>query len=98
MKVAKSIRFLYDELYPAQLILKEKVDQILSGKKDRRWHYFSRLKELESFAQKLETGRIDNPKRPEDFFGCTLVVENQASVPAAEKRKRPKFDPLPLRA
>jgi ppGpp synthetase/RelA/SpoT-type nucleotidyltranferase len=85
MKVGKSIRSLYDELFASQSILKAKVDQLLAGKKDPRWHYFSRLKELESFAQKLETGRIGEPKRPEDFFGCTLVVENQSSIPKAEK-------------
>ena len=85
MKVSKSIRSLYDELLSSQQILKTKVDQILTGKKDPRWHYFSRLKELESFAQKLETGRVGDPKKPEDFFGCTLVVENQASIPKAEK-------------
>lgn len=85
MKVAKSIRSLYDELLLSQSILKEKVDQVLCGKKDERWHYFSRLKGLESFAQKLETGRIGDPRMPEDFFACTLVVENQASIPKAEE-------------
>ena len=84
MKIPQSVRALYQELSPRYKTLKEKVDRLLVSKKQPRWHYESRLKELESFAQKLETGREKRPDRPEDFFACTLVVENHSRIQEAE--------------
>jgi ppGpp synthetase/RelA/SpoT-type nucleotidyltranferase len=52
----------------------------MNSSKKPEWFYRSRVKELESFAQKLETGRVDNPSKMEDFFACTLVVENRSSI------------------
>ncbi len=43
------------------------------------------MKSEESFALKLETGRAKDPSMLEDFFACTLVVENRARIPEAEK-------------
>lgn len=49
----------------------------------RRWHYEARVKELDSFAMKVETGRVSALEGLEDFFGCTLVVQNSSQIPDA---------------
>lgn len=48
------------------------------------WFFISRLKEQESFALKIETGRVADPRRMEDFFACTIVVPTLAQVSVAE--------------
>jgi hypothetical protein len=40
------------------------------------WFFTWRLKELESFALKIETGRVSNPVALEDFFACTIVLRS----------------------
>ncbi len=84
MKVPKSVRDLHAGLLPTYNNLKNMVDTKVSAIKEKRWHYESRLKQLESFAQKLETGRVTDCTRPDDLFACCLVVENQASISKAE--------------
>jgi len=91
MKVPKSIRDAYRDQEERYSLLKQWVDDTLQSIKDPRWHYESRVKELESYALKLETGRFDDPYRIEDFFACTLVVENLDSVSRAETLVRGKF-------
>ena len=85
MKIPRSVRDLYAELTPAYAALKERVDVLITSRKESRWHYESRLKSAESFALKLETGRCADPSMVEDFFACTLVVENHARVHIAEE-------------
>jgi ppGpp synthetase/RelA/SpoT-type nucleotidyltranferase len=85
MKIPKSIRDLYRDLLPRYQRLKEAVDALVQGRKQTRWHYEGRIKQEESFAQKLETGREKNPGMPEDLFACTLVVENHARIAVAEQ-------------
>ncbi len=58
-------------------------EQILSLKKPR-WHYESRVKQLVSFALKIETGRFKEPAALEDFFACTIVVANASELEQAE--------------
>lgn len=84
MKIPNSIRLLYDELYEINKKLKIKVDERIRSFKEDRWHYESRLKSLESYALKIETGRISKPSELEDFFACTLVVENKSTLEKAE--------------
>ncbi|NJM39238.1 MAG: hypothetical protein HC845_16080, partial [Akkermansiaceae bacterium] len=69
------------------------MDLLLKGKIRNRWHYESRLKAEESYAQKLETGREASAKSPEDFFGCTIVVENHATVSTARDYVLELFKP-----
>jgi hypothetical protein len=76
MKVIQSIEYLYEGQKGINEKLKAKVDDTFKVFMKPTWHYFSRVKELESYALKLETGRVSKPKKLEDFFGCTLVVEN----------------------
>ncbi|MBL8891536.1 MAG: hypothetical protein JNL67_16270 [Planctomycetaceae bacterium] len=84
MKIARAVRELYKDLVEKHSRLKESVDTLIQSRKEQRWHYESRVKGEESFALKLETGRIENPSAPEDFFACTIVVENHARIAAAE--------------
>ena len=84
MKIPLSIRDLYQVLLPRYLTLKKHVDLRFQHSKEARWHYESRIKSEESFALKLETGRVADPSAPEDFFACCVVVENLARVSDAE--------------
>ena len=80
MKVPGSVRDAYEQCHELQDALKERVDGLLRAQKQPRWHYESRVKDLESYALKLETGRVADPLALEDFFACTLVVENHKAV------------------
>jgi ppGpp synthetase/RelA/SpoT-type nucleotidyltranferase len=85
MKVPTSIRNVYNDLKEKYTLLEERVENTLSNLKDKNWHYVGRVKKLESFALKVETGRYPQPESIDDFFACTLVVENLSSVAAAEE-------------
>ncbi len=84
MKVPSSIRNLYKELKPHYNELSTSVEKKINNFKKKEWHYIGRIKELESFALKIETGRCTQPQNMEDFFACTIVVENLSSVAKAE--------------
>ena len=92
MKIPTSIRTLHDELSENYSRLLVKVDEKISNFKAKGWHYESRIKESESFALKIETGRCLDPKNMEDFFGCTLVVENLNAVAKAENLIKSLFE------
>lgn len=85
MKISKSVRNLYQELYEANKLLETRVKAAFEAKKRRQWFFLCRVKEEESFALKLETGRVTNPREMEDFFACTLVVENRSAISEALK-------------
>lgn len=80
MKVQASIRRIFEEQHELNNLLLAEVSNTFLQKKDRRWHFESRLKELPSFAVKLETGRVNDPARLEDFLACTLVVPNTNDI------------------
>lgn len=101
MKIPNSVRSIYQELLPGYGKLKELVDTKLQALREARWHYESRIKEPQSFALKLESGRVPNAKEMEDFLACSLVVENRAALAKAERlvseafaveSRRPRFD------
>src|SRR6266849_891248 len=85
MKIPNSVRSMYEELLPGYVSLKELVDARFQALREPRWHYESRVKQAQSFALKLETGRVQNPTEMEDFLACSLVVENRAALTRAEK-------------
>lgn len=85
MKIPQSVRNCYAEIREPYEKLKILVDAKVAGNKSPKWHYESRIKELESYAIKLETGRERHPRRPEDMFACTAVVENHSKIPEAAK-------------
>lgn len=92
MKVPASIRELFESQHPPCTALSRLVDARLKSIKYERWHYESRLKQLESFALKVESGRVEHPEAMEDFFACTLVVRNTAEVSEAEELIAREFD------
>ena len=92
MKVPNSVRTLYESLLPSYKQLKAEVDRLFIVRKQHRWHFESRIKTIESFALKLETGRELNLEQPEDLFACTLVVENHSRVADAESLVSELFD------
>lgn len=85
MKIVQSIQELYNTNLPYFNIIKSKVDDIVKSNKNERWHYESRIKQIESFAMKIEMGRFDKTEIFEDFFASTLVVKNLNEVSLAEK-------------
>jgi ppGpp synthetase/RelA/SpoT-type nucleotidyltranferase len=85
MKIPASIRELHADQYEINMRLKVKVDDRIKGLKHESWHYESRVKKEQSFALKVETGRVANPAAMEDFFACTLVVRNGTEIDQAEK-------------
>ena len=102
MKIPASVRGAYDEQRDASDALKKYVDDVMRSNVSNRWHYESRVKELQSYALKLETGRVGVPVALEDFFACTIVVPNFTEVETAvalaksfftEKYRKPK-DPI----
>lgn len=80
MKIPLSVRSAYEEQKEFYENLKANVDQRILTRKNSKWHYESRVKSLESYALKLETGRFDDSYDIEDFFACTLVVENHQKL------------------
>src|SRR5919109_5674500 len=85
MKVPASIRRLYEDQKAVNDRLKVVVDERIRGIKNHRWHYEGRVKELRSFALKIESGRFEIPRALEDFFACTIVVANATEITEAEK-------------
>jgi ppGpp synthetase/RelA/SpoT-type nucleotidyltranferase len=85
MKIPASIRRLHEDQMEINERLKATVDERMRSLKNRRWHYESRVKELPSFALKIESGRFDNPQALEDFFACSVVVANVTEIDEAEK-------------
>ena len=97
MKIPHSVRSLYADQLPLNERLKDKVDELLRTLAARgRWHYESRIKSETSFALKLESGRIRDPRATEDFFACTLVVQNLSVIEEVEQKIRELFRSTPI--
>lgn len=80
MKIVQSVEKLYYSKYDFYKILKDIVCQSVLARKKATWHFVDRIKSIESFALKLETGRFSLETIFEDFFACTLVVENLNAI------------------
>jgi ppGpp synthetase/RelA/SpoT-type nucleotidyltranferase len=85
MKIPASIRTLYADQLEVNRQLQGKVDARIRSFKSDTWHYESRLKQDQSFALKVESGRAPKPSAVEDVFACTLVVRNGTEIDDAEK-------------
>lgn len=102
MKIPQEIRSAYEQEKVRYIRLRDEVRGFLGPKVEEfGWFYRGRVKDLESFALKVETGRVEEPSNMEDFFGCTIVVPNAAKILAAEQLvlewynfayRRPRFD------
>ena len=82
MKVDERVRAEFTRQKSIADRLKESVDDDFLAR-DGRWHYERRVKSEESFALKIEAGRVRDPYSVEDVFGCVLVVRNALEVPEA---------------
>ena len=91
MKIPRSVRTLYDSNIDEYVRLKSAVDELFAAKKRERWHYESRIKTIQSFALKVESGRGFRGDTLEDLFACTLVVEKQSALAEAESLVRESF-------
>jgi len=91
MKIPASVRLIYDSRKPVYEQLRIAVDKKVAAVKKEEWHYISRVKEVESFALKAESGRFDDISKLEDFFACTLVVPNFKHIKDVEDNVRSIF-------
>jgi hypothetical protein len=74
--------------HASQVAVAELVEQDMKNFAQHRpdqWFYSSRVKKLDSFAQKIESGRIGDPTHLEDFFACMFVVPMLGDISEAEK-------------
>jgi hypothetical protein len=102
MKIAKPIRDAFDNGEALYIRLKREVREVLKPRvEDCGWFYRDRVKSLESFALKVETGRYPDYARLEDFFACTVIVPTFSHLPEAVTlvsgafeivERRPKVD------
>ena len=96
MKIPASVRNAFEDQEAKYNRLKDVVDTAVMSFRRPRWHYESRVKALQSFALKLESGRF-KPGALEDFFACTIVVANLAEVAEAEQLVGQRFKVLARR-
>lgn len=97
MKIPLSIRRTYDEQEERYNRLKVLVDKKIKSFRDSRWHYESRVKEINSFCLKIESGRVRDPKNLEDFFACTIVVVNATEIEKAKNLVGKEFNIISTR-
>lgn len=84
MKIDEQLRSAYARQRNLADRLKVEVDREIQSRKPSSWHYESRPKEEESYALKVEAGRVPDPDAIEDAFACVIVVPNYSDVPKAE--------------
>jgi ppGpp synthetase/RelA/SpoT-type nucleotidyltranferase len=93
MKIIKKIRDLHAESDERYKRLSDEVQGLLKGEVESRgWFFISRLKGVESFALKIETGRVPEPAKMEDFFACTVVVPTLSQIETAENFLTTHYD------
>ena len=93
MKIVKALRDIHHLCFPNYQLLAEEVEGLLKAKVEGRgWFFYSRLKSLESFALKVESGRVQDPNKLEDFFACTVVVSTTSQIEDAERLVLEFFD------
>ena len=86
MKIVKYIRDIYQEHKPLYHELETEVKENLKPRvEEKNWFFISRIKALESFALKIETGRVAKPTKLEDFFACTIIVPTTVDICQAKK-------------
>src|SRR5580704_14333064 len=91
MKIPASVRRIYDNQEEICKQLKTRVDSLIKPRLHDRWHYESRIKSIESFTLKVESGRFNNPAALEDFFAATIVVRNGSEIAVAETLAKDLF-------
>ncbi|MBF4622918.1 hypothetical protein [Clavibacter sp. VKM Ac-2872] len=91
MKIVQSLRKSFDDQLELQQLVEARAKTIIEAVIPATWHYEGRIKLLESFALKVETGKFDPLDLP-DFFACTIVVPTMADLAGAEKKVEGLFE------
>lgn len=91
MKVSASIRRAYELQIDIQHALGDRVKHSLGPHINETWHFEGRVKQLESYALKLETGLV-NAFDLDDFYACTIVVPTMSVIDEAEELVSSVFD------
>ena len=76
MKISNSIAKIYNDKLDLYKILERQINNKIPSLIEKTWHYDGRVKELESFAQKVETCRFNKDEMLHDLFACRIVVDN----------------------
>lgn len=98
MKTTSNIRQIHEECKARYGRLAGDVKEVLKHRCEKNgWFYYSRVKELESFALKIETGRVPDPSKMDDFFACTIVVPTISNIDRAVDLVNNLYDPLKRR-
>lgn len=93
MKIAHPVRVAFENSAEVYSRLQQEVLAILKPQvEEQGWFFSHRTKSMESFAQKVETGRVPDPRRMEDYFACTIVVPTATQLAAAEALVLALFD------
>lgn len=78
MKISASIKQIYDNHEVKAQAIKQKIDEnLLVWCRRQEWFYSSRVKQIESFAQKCQLSHI---KKFDDVYAGTIVVKNRLEV------------------
>ncbi|WP_181282120.1 hypothetical protein [Arthrobacter woluwensis] len=91
MKVPPSIRAKHEEHTEICERVEARAKSLITNEIDSKWHFEGRCKTLESYAQKIETGRFDADDL-QDFFACTIVVPTMNHLSEAETIVADLFD------
>lgn len=93
MKIASDLRMAYDEARERFTRLSsDVVDSFQALVEKENWFFVGRIKELQSFALKVETGRVSHPYAMDDFYACTIVVPTISKISDAETKVLEIYD------
>lgn len=93
MIILASVEKCYNKQRKRNVELKKEVDFIFKRiTLENNWHYQSRLKEPESYALKLESGKNIDPDMMEDFFACMFVVSTYDDIKLAINKIKDHVD------
>lgn len=93
MKISKQLRQIHQDAQQKFVRLEMEVQETLKPRvEDSGWFFLGRIKQLESFVLKVETGRVPDPKNMEDFFACTIIVPTMIQIDSAEELVRGLYD------
>lgn len=78
MKISRTIEDRYAKQLESANIIKHKLSEAIANWcKQRGWHFEERIKQLESYAQKIEQSRI---KLIDDVYATTIIVRNKKDI------------------
>lgn len=93
MIISSRISEIYDSFMPELELLKKEMDPVLSRISSAFDGFFSsRIKSKESFAQKIETGRFDDPNNIIDLYAATIVVATYKEIDLVEDAIEKEFN------